>query len=428
MGNRNLDCAFVTFYYPPALGGLERYLYNLAGALDEKIEVAVLAGAMPRPMSRSKPIERTSRVETIRRPMLAGLMIQNEFLFRALYPFACFLVFFWTLATLGGRYPKLICAGSADFAWPVALAARLLRADFAFICHGKDGNVRPGWFSHFAKAVPLAFSIRRAKVCLANSRYTASLLDPHGDLGDKLKVLYPPIEPLPGDSELESLRDEAARFIKEKLSHADGPDDARVLLSVGRLREHKGFQHVLLAMQRVAKEFPDLVYVIVGSGPYETALRNEIKNLGLESRVVLVGQQNPPTGFYALADLFVTVTYEVPAEPEGFGMVFIEAARSGVPSIAGNIGGMPEAVRNGKTGFCVPGANPKALADSLRLVLGDDSLRATLGAEAQEFAKDFEPGRIAEKFMAACGLRATKQEDPDPAASETDPADAPSPS
>jgi phosphatidylinositol alpha-1,6-mannosyltransferase len=201
--------------------------------------------------------------------------------------------------------------------------------------------------------------------------------------------------------EVESVK--AKKLIQEFAAKAEIANP-RVVVSAGRLREHKGFQHVIEAIALVRDEFPDLIYVIVGAGPHEATLREKAAQAGVEGRVLLAGMHRPPDAFLSLAEIFVTVTWEVEHEPEGFGMVFIEAGRYGVPSIAGNIGGMPEAVLNEKTGLTVRPASPVEIADALRRLLGDPRLREQMGQAAANYAREFEPVRVADIFMSSCGL------------------------
>lgn len=395
-----LDCAIVTFYFPPCLGGLEYYLERLAAALSEKISVAVLAPKI----AGCEEADARLHFAVRRRFMFADSIFARESLFKPLYPFVCMAIFYATLAEFWSRKPKVICSGSADFAWPVALAAALLGSEFTFICHGKDGHINPGLFSFLAKRLPLVWSMRRCRICFANSRFTARLLDPNGRFTEKIKILRVPIDKMRSSATTEENLLRARRIIWGDSESDSNKNLGPIILSVGRLRRHKGFQHVIAALPALASEFPGVRYVIVGSGPYEPELRAEAAKPGVESRVIFAGAQRPPDPFFSLADVFVTVTWDVADEPEGFGMVFIEAACFGLPSVAGNIGGMPEAVLDGRTGFCVPGESPAAIADALGKLLRDENLRRQMGEAARQYAAEFEPSKNAAQFIQDCRL------------------------
>lgn len=389
----SLDVAIVTFFFPRRIGGIEKFILRLAGALDRRVAVGVLA---PRDGD-SAEFDRDLPFLIIRKPMLAPAIFRNEALYKPLFPLLGALVFFWTFLVFRRRRPRMICSGSADFAAPVALAAQLLGTEFCFIAHGKDAHVRPGLFAHLAKRLPLCFAMRRSRVIFANSRFTSALLDPSGEFKTKIKILPVPIEPV--NSVTLPAQVAAARAILESALCNRRLADVDILLSVGRLRERKGFQHVIAALELLSGDFPRLVHVIVGSGPFESELRREAQARGVADRVIFVGEHDPPEGFYPLAKIFASVSWPTPGEVEGFGMVYLEAARHGVPSIAGNSGGMPEAVIDGQTGLCVEGTSLHAIASAIRRLLSDETLRTKMGQAARQHAAAFTPEATAEQFL-----------------------------
>jgi phosphatidylinositol alpha-1,6-mannosyltransferase len=395
-----LDCVIVTFFFPPALGGLETYLERLAKALHEDIWVAVLAPKCPE----DEAIDRDLSYRVLRRAMGASWIAARPKLYKPLFPLIVLSIFFWTLFALRRLRPRVICAGSADFAAPVAAAAALLGARSCFICHGKDGHVRPGWKAKILKRWPLVFAMRSAAWIFPNSKFTMGLLDPGGEFRDKMHILYPPVTPAKKGPDRQKAIERARQLIRDQSAGAVDPNHVQIVLSVGRLIERKGFQHVIDAMGLIRDEIPGVVYVIVGGGPYENHLRERAWRAGLGRRVVFVGPQRDADAFYAIASLFITVSWELPGDVEGFGMTFVEAGRFGVPSIAGLSGGMPEAAPHEETGLLVEGANPLAIAAALRRLLCDAQLRSRLGDAARDFARGFEPDRIAREFMRQTGL------------------------
>ncbi|GAA4499483.1 glycosyltransferase family 4 protein [Actinoallomurus oryzae] len=148
--------------------------------------------------------------------------------------------------------------------------------------------------------------------------------------------------------------------IRERYGLRDRP----VILSVSRLVARKGQDRLIRALPLVRRTVPDAVLLIVGSGPYEDRLRR----LAGEG-VVFAGPQPhealPP--FYAAADVFALPCRSRLGglEVEGLGIVFLEAAAAGLPVLAGDSGGAPEAVRDGETGHVVNGRSVPAIADRL---------------------------------------------------------------
>ena len=140
-----------------------------------------------------------------------------------------------------------------------------------------------------------------------------------------------------------------------------------IMLSVGRIHSGKGFLYLVRLLPTLVARFPNLVWVVVGTGKELPLLQKEIEKLGIENRVRLVGEAPHDTIrlWYALADLFVLLTHPVAKQKEGFGLVYIEAAAMGVPVVAGRGGGVNEAVIHGQTGLVVDAMNDKEVFGNL---------------------------------------------------------------
>jgi len=158
-----------------------------------------------------------------------------------------------------------------------------------------------------------------------------------------------------------------------------GLQRVRILLSVARLVPRKGIDHVLAAL-------PD---VVVGDGPDQARLRALVRAASLEERVHMLGTLDADAlcDAYAACDAFVLVPRAEPDSVEGFGLVLLEAAAAGRPSVTSDAGGTAEAVRDGTTGLVVPACNPAALLAALHRVLGDSALAARLGAGGAAHAR-----------------------------------------
>ncbi|MCK6695777.1 MAG: glycosyltransferase family 4 protein [Thermoanaerobaculia bacterium] len=141
-----------------------------------------------------------------------------------------------------------------------------------------------------------------------------------------------------------------------------------VLLTVARLHAReafKGYDQVLNCLPDLLTSYPELRYILAGK--YDAAeyhrLRSRIRDLGLESRVLMPGYipDEALTDYYRLADLFV-----MPSKKEGFGLVFIEALACGTPVIAGHADGSAEALLDGRLGRLVDPDDPAAIAAAIR--------------------------------------------------------------
>ena len=160
------------------------------------------------------------------------------------------------------------------------------------------------------------------------------------------------------------------------------PQDAPVLLAVGRLEQEKGFQVAIEALRTLRSHVPEVRLLIAGEGTY----RPELERLatGLENSVSFLGYIPNPTlpDFLAAADIFLMPTLC----HEAFPMTIVEAMGAGLPVVASRAGGIPTAVVHGQTGFLVPLGNAQALAESITPLLRDPALRASMAAAARTAA------------------------------------------
>jgi phosphatidylinositol alpha-1,6-mannosyltransferase len=156
----------------------------------------------------------------------------------------------------------------------------------------------------------------------------------------------------------------------------------RTLLTVARLVPHKGQD---VAIRALALLPPDVRYVIVGSGDDSTRLEAIAREAGVAQRVTFAGalSDDAIAEAYATADVYVGLSREDGVQAEGFGISFVEAAASGVPSVAGKSGGVSSAVRDGETGILVPPTDAAAAAAAIRRLLGDRALRDRMGRAAR---------------------------------------------
>jgi glycosyltransferase involved in cell wall biosynthesis len=146
------------------------------------------------------------------------------------------------------------------------------------------------------------------------------------------------------------------------------------LLCVGRLIPVKGHLVLLRALAQARGRVPGLVLDVAGQGPLEPALRAYSKELGLSDAVTFLGFVSPIQDALERSAAVV-----VPSLGEGFGMVALEAMERGRPVIASDVGGLPEIVADGETGFVVPAGDAEALADAMVSIAADLPRAAAMG-------------------------------------------------
>lgn len=186
--------------------------------------------------------------------------------------------------------------------------------------------------------------------------------------------------------------DGARSAVREELGIAAR---AEVIATVAVLRRDKGIQHMVRALPAVARSVPDVVYLVVGDGPYREALRAEVAAAGVVDRVVFAGARRDVARVLAAADAFV-----LPSRSEALPTVLAEAMAAGVPVAATAVGGVPEMIRDGRNGILVGPGDEAALAAACVRLLTDVDTAARLAASGQEVAAErFDLARQAERLV-----------------------------
>jgi phosphatidylinositol alpha-1,6-mannosyltransferase len=361
----------VTNDFPPRVGGVQQYVWNLARRLPPD-RVAVLA------------------------PMWEGWRDHD-----ASQPFPVHrwpAEFLWPTPSLGRRAWSLAREHRADVVLfghglPLPLIGPDLAArglPYVVLTHGAEL-----WL---ARSPVLAAVMRRA---LAGARAVTAVSD---YVARSLRRLLPPAVPLsilnPGV--------DAERFgpsvdgsaVRERHGLGSGP----VIVCVSRLVPRKGQDVLIRGMSLVRASAPDARLLIVGDGPY----RNQLDALSADAppgSVVFAGQVDDADlpSHYAAGDLFAMPCRSRwgGLEVEGFGIVFLEAASTGSAVVAGRSGGAAEAVADEETGLLVEGAEPKAVALAVARLLTDPDARAGMGAAGRARVESgFTWARQAERLAA----------------------------
>ncbi|MEP6760275.1 MAG: glycosyltransferase family 4 protein [Sporichthyaceae bacterium] len=167
--------------------------------------------------------------------------------------------------------------------------------------------------------------------------------------------------------------------------------DRPVVVCVSRLVERKGQDMLIRSLPVVRNRVPDATLLIVGDGPQRGALERLAGDLGLRDAVVFTGAKAwaelPP--YFAAGDVFAmpTRTRKAGFEVEGLGIVYLEASATGLPVVAGDSGGAPDAVQDGKTGYVVNGRSVDAIADKVSTLLLDKELAAQMGTAGRRWVE-----------------------------------------
>lgn len=165
------------------------------------------------------------------------------------------------------------------------------------------------------------------------------------------------------------------------------------IVACGRLTEQKGFCDLLTALKSVREKL-DVSLWILGTGPLQSDLINQARELGLGDSVEFLGFQPDPLPFFAASDLFVLSSWW-----EGFGNVIVEAMSVGTPVVATDCHyGPAEIIQHGVNGILLPPRSPKQLAYKITAALEDSQLRARLGENGKTRSSDFRAETIANEY------------------------------
>jgi phosphatidylinositol alpha-1,6-mannosyltransferase len=389
-------CLLVTNTFPPAVGGSSQVYAALAEFADG--DVAVLTSTHDHQTGFERPgwaafdgqagypIHRLKFI----RPVLGKANPRPKLLSRAA-EILIVLNLTATVALLACRYrASTICiADDETVGWLTLISRYVLRCRTLIYCHGDDLKCseeivrrRRRWF-------------RLADNIVAANRYAeAQLTTVFGIANDKiilvrngvdLKNFYPAPPPI------------------SYIEHYD-LTDKRVLLTVSRLVPRKGIDQTLKALPAVAKRFPNIIYLVVGDGPQRTALEAIAQKLEISNLVKFVGsvEHSKIRNFYNAAEIVLHPNRVEDSESDGLPLVFLEANACGKPIIGGAAGGTGEVVSNGENGIIVDGLNITEIESAICTLLGNETLRNTMGQKGLLMARNWGWEARAQLFMDTC--------------------------
>ncbi|KUO71402.1 MAG: N-acetyl-alpha-D-glucosaminyl L-malate synthase BshA [Desulfosporosinus sp. BRH_c37] len=163
------------------------------------------------------------------------------------------------------------------------------------------------------------------------------------------------------------------------------PCGEKVLAHISNFREVKRVVDVVKIFALVEKVTPCCL-LLVGDGPEMARVGREVVRLGLERKVQFLGKQESVQEILQMADVFI-----LPSEKESFGLVALEAMACGVPVVASRVGGLPEVVQHGKTGYLAEVGDIQAMSEGVLKLLTNDILYKTFSAQAVTWARETFP-------------------------------------
>ena len=344
----------LTQCFPSRVGGIETLMYDIALNLSHKHDVKVLADQQ----NSAKDLEfdkNNKNFSILRFKGLKFLRKRNKF-----------------------NQLKNICSSNnieavitdswKSLEWPINFLKEK-KIPIISLVHGNEIIIKNDNHHKRIKKV-----LELANALVVNSSYTKNLLSKISENFKKIEVIYPGVK--------------STKNIIEQAIDLD--DSYPTLLTLARLEKRKGHSYILKSIFNLKKIYPNIQYIIAGEGDQLENIKKEIKNYNLESNVKLVGtiNENQKKFIFSKTDIMIMPTIdETHANSiEGFGIAYIEAAQYGIPSIASNVGGTPEAVLHNKTGLIINNFNE--LDESIKNLVENKQNRIELGQNAKTRAEN----------------------------------------
>lgn len=381
MGYGSLDrMLLITWNYPPKVGGMEQLLYQLVQEIKSEVRVDVIA-----PYNEKN--DSNLGEEHINRSKAKGLL---GFFLHALW---------YGYRNIKKSDHDLVFGGSALVSPIVFLLGKITKTPVVVYGHGLDLI-----YQNILYQSLIRFVLPRVDLLLTNSVQTKKIAVGIGVENAKTTIIPPGIH-------VEDYRgNENQEDLKRKYDLQGKP----VLLYVGRLARRKGVpEFIKNALPEIVRRHRDLVFCVIGGNPEQSLMHKEnvrqriekeIRQKGLQHHVRLFGwvDRDVLLDMYQACDVFVLPAIPVPGDMEGFGIVLAEANAAGKPAVSTKIGGIPDAVVDGKSAILVAPEDWKAYAEAVLKLLEDDSLSKEMGKYgAKHVREELDWQVIGEKFLEA---------------------------
>lgn len=355
----NNKVLFIARRFPPSVGGMERFAYDLSNSLSDSVVLSKITWGG-----------------------------SNKWL-----PFV-FVVFFfqasWRL--LIDRKIKIIHIQDgvqAPLGW---LLSKVFRKPFLIVAHGLDITYEKFYYQR----IILPF-VRRADMVVSISVATQNEALKRGVKSNRARVIT-----LGTTDDYGDLKPNRAKL--SKLTNIDLKNKL-LLLTTGRLVKRKGVAWFIEnVLPELKKTKPEILYLVAGAGSERENIQRAITNNKQQDSVVLLGRVSDEVRalLYRSSDVFIMPNIVVPGDMEGFGIVAHEAANAGLPVIASNIEGITDALHNGKNGILVQSQDAEAFKREILNLLGDENRRKAFGEKAREYTlREYGWENITEQYMQA---------------------------
>ncbi|MGA3146850.1 MAG: glycosyltransferase family 4 protein [Acidimicrobiales bacterium] len=370
----------VTNDFPPKVGGIQAYLWELWRRLDPDTFAVLTASSH----AEAAAFDRDQAARGVRIERVPG---------RVLVPGPALVHRVRDAAQRIGADLVVL-----DPVFPLGLVGPRLGLPYAVMLHGAEVAI-PGRLPAGRQLV--AHVLGHSVLAVSAGGYPAA---------EALRTLrrggrVPPVVEIPPGVDLQRFRPLAAGERASARAHFGLPADGPLVVSVSRLVPRKGMDVLIDAAVRLRAEVPDLTVAMAGRGRDSDRLAGRIAEYGAPVRLLGGVSDAALPSLIGAADVFAMLCRNrwLGLEQEGFGIVFLEAAAAGVPQVAGASGGAGEAVADGETGLVVRRpTDAGTAARAIGRLLGDGGLRQQMGTASRRRAEaSFDYDKLAPRLAAS---------------------------
>jgi phosphatidylinositol alpha-1,6-mannosyltransferase len=381
------DILVVSRTFLPKEGGIEEYVYNRCLQNPERIIMLAAPFKGDREFDRNQqfPIYRWYLPDIPHMFGLAGLIKQ-------------ILNIFWSFVLaiqLYFRYRYRYIEWGHGYDFPsILLLSYFLPIKFFIYLHGDD-ILCPLRNPLLKKLFELTLQRTTGIVC--NSSFTRNYLSEQFNFNTPTYTINPIVrtDKFGDNAKNPKYLDNQRLNIRKKYNI---PENAIVILGVGRLVKRKGFGQIIDNLTQLLSQGLDVHYIICGRGKMQSELEQKALQLQVKERVHFAGfvSDEDLASYYAASDIFAMLTFfdTQRSSIEGFGIVYAEAGYFGKPVIASRIGGVGDAVHHEENGLLVNPDSPEEISQALTRLCQDNELRQKLGNKGKELAKRKTPHSI----------------------------------
>ena len=331
----------ITIDYPPAHGGVANYYFNLKKFWPDKQNFFVLDNSENKLVDSSKKIfSWCPAIYSLRQKIQSG----------------------FDYIIIG----QILPLGTVAF-----LLSFFLNFKYAVVLHGLDFSLAT---RHQRKKILAKMILKRAdKIICANSFTAEQVKKFLNDNSGKIQTVNPGVDLEISQNANNDLRAYYKLYGK------------KIILSVGRFVKRKCFDLVIKSLPELLKKHQNVFFVLIGAGEEKIYYEKLVQEFDLQKYVLIKEADDyERNGWYRACDIFAMPARDIDGDYEGFGIVYLEAGLLGKAVLAGDCGGVSDAVIHGVTGLTVDGGDQKNIIATLEILLNDKKLRDKLGEQGMK--------------------------------------------